>query len=319
MKTFWSIFRIAVIAVISLYLIEKLSGVAEGEWAIIQHPVLILVWLGIALFMTAIEVSIASLRRLLFHTLSDEAKAKYLAAEEIRNEKFTGRFKKLYHRLVDSKPVEKEGEILLDHDYDGIKELDNNLPPWWLYGFYISILFAIIYMVRFHVFDGKQQDEEYQMEMAKAALEIEEYKKNAKDLVDASTVVVLTDPADLNTGKSVFETTCAACHRADGGGGIGPNLTDDYWIMGGDIRDIFTVISEGGRPGKGMIAWKNDLSPLQIAQTASYITTLYGTNPADAKDPEGELYVKDGDSGEQATDTETIDSAESESVSEVEQ
>jgi len=293
MKTFWSLLRITLIAVISLYLIEKISGLPEGEWALIETPVLILVWLGILIFMIAIEISITSLRKLLFHTLSDEAKEKYLANEAAKTNKLIGRWKKLYVKLTGSKPVENESEIILDHNYDGIRELDNNLPPWWIYGFYVTIIFAVIYMVRFHVFDGPTQEDEYQRAMAQAALEIEEYRKTAKDLVDASTVVVLTDAADLSAGKNVFETTCAACHRADGGGGIGPNLTDDYWIMGGTIGDIFTVIAEGGRPGKGMIAWKNDLSPLQIAQVASYITTLYGTNPADAKEPDGDLFVRE--------------------------
>src|SRR5690606_18849806 len=173
MKTFWSLLRITLIAVISLYLIEKISGLPEGEWALIETPVLILVWLGILIFMIAIEISITSLRKLLFHTLSDEAKEKYLANEAAKTNKLIGRWKKLYVKLTGSKPVENESEIILDHNYDGIRELDNNLPPWWIYGFYVTIIFAVIYMVRFHVFDGPTQEDEYQRAMAQAALEIE--------------------------------------------------------------------------------------------------------------------------------------------------
>lgn len=293
MKTFWSLLRITAIAVITLILIEKISGFPEGKWALIENPALILVWLGIVIFMIAIEVCVASLRRLLFHTLSEEAKARYLANEAAKSNKIAEKWHVVYKKLTDSRPVEKEADIILDHDYDGIKELDNNLPPWWVYSFYITIIFAVIYMLRFHVFDGPTQEEEYRREMAAAAIAIEEYRRTAKDLVDASTVTFLSEAADLRSGKSIFDASCAVCHRADGGGGIGPNLADNYWILGGSIGDIFTVIAEGGRPGKGMIAWKNDLSPLQIAQVSSYIVTLEGTNPPDAKEPEGELFVRE--------------------------
>lgn len=314
MKTFWSLFRILLIALLAWYLLEKLSPTETGSSALIETPVLAFVWLGIILFMIAIEISVASLRKILFYTLNEEAKEKYLDKEQAQQEKWTGKWKKIYSSLTDSKPVEKEGEILLDHEYDGIKELDNNLPPWWLYGFYLTIIFAVIYMVRFHLFDGPTQEDEYRQEMAQAAKDIEEYKKTAKDLVDASSVVVLTDAADLSAGKTIFDSSCAVCHRADGGGGIGPNLTDDYWILGGTISDIFTVISEGGRPGKGMIAWKNDLSPLQIAQVSSYITTMYHTNPPDAKEPEGDFYAPDdaGENLESSLEEPTDDFEESE-------
>lgn len=290
MKTLASFLRIAVVAVLALIVIEKTAG-SPGEWAIVSNPVLVLVWLGIILFMIAIEVSVASLQGLLFHTLNEEAKEKYLEAEKNKNEFAWATA--IYKKMIGKKAAPTESELVLDHEYDGIRELDNNLPPWWIYSFYATIIFAVIYMARFHVFNGSTQEQEYERAMAIAALEIEEYRRTAKDLVDASTVVILTEPGDLSAGKTIYENTCAACHRMDGGGGIGPNLTDDYWILGGSIGDIFTVISEGGRPGKGMIAWKNDLSPLQIAQVSSYITTLHGTNPPDAKEAEGDLYASE--------------------------
>lgn len=288
MKTV-SILRILIVAALSLFLIEALARTSE-QWAIVETPILLAVWFVIILFMIAIEVSVASIQRLLFETLNDEAKARYLAKEAENKNAGSKWLNKMYRLLVGKKKARSEEEIILDHNYDGIKELDNNLPTWWIYGFYATIIFAVVYMVRYHIFDGATQDVEYQREVATAQLEIEEYRKTAKGLVDASTVVMLTDEADLSAGKNVFETNCAVCHRADGGGGIGPNLTDNYWINGGKISNIYEVISEGGRPGKGMISWKNDLKPLEIAQVSSYIMTFQGTNPPDAKAAEGDLF-----------------------------
>ena len=169
--------------------------------------------------------------------------------------------------------------------------MDNSLPPWWVYGFYITILFAGIYLVRFHVFSDYTQAEEYETEVAIAKMEIEEWKKTAKDLVDVNTVTLLTDAGDLSNGKRIFNERCVACHKADGGGGIGPNLTDVNWILGGGIKNVFNTISEGGRAGKGMVPWKTELKPSEMAQVASYVLSLQGTTPAEPKAPEGEVWI----------------------------
>jgi len=291
MKTV-SILRILFVAALSLFLIEVLARTSE-QWAIVEAPILLAVWFVIILFMVAIEVSVASIQRLLFETLNEEAKARYLAKEA--ESKNTGNvwLNKTYHLLVGEKKARSEEEIIIDHDYDGIKELDNNLPTWWVYGFYATIIFAVVYMARYHVFDGPTQEEEYRREVAAAQASIEEYRRTAKGLVDASTVVLLTEPSDLNAGRAIYEANCAVCHRADGGGGIGPNLADNYWILGGSLSNIYEVISEGGRPGKGMIPWKNDLRPLQIAQVASYTLMFQGTNPPDAKEAEGDFFASE--------------------------
>lgn len=218
---------------------------------------------------------------------------------KIRREKFSEEekakddawFSNLMKSLTKAKPIEEEKDILLDHSYDGIKELDNDLPPWWLYGFYVTILFAAIYLGRYHIFGGDTQLQEFEKEMATAEAAIEEYKKTAKDLIDASTVEVMTDATDLSAGKKIFDANCIVCHLADGGGSIGPNLTDEYWILGGGISNIFNTISEGGRDGKGMIPWKNSLKPGEIAQVSSYIMSLQGTTPANPKAPEGEIWT----------------------------
>lgn len=257
--------------------------------AFVEYPVVLLFLLLVLLILIAIEAIIGALENVMLQKLDEEAKTRFLAEKE-SSVKFTW-LKETYIRLLGSKPIEEEGEIILDHNYDGIKELDNDLPPWWLYGFYISIIFAAVYLLRYHVFSGPSQIDELETELAEAKTAIEIYKKTAKDLVDVNTVTQLTEVADIAAGKKIFETNCVACHMADGGGGIGPNLTDQHWILGGDIKSIFKTVSEGGRSGKGMIAWKAQLKPLEMAQVASYVLTFQGTTPANPKDAEGELMI----------------------------
>jgi cytochrome c oxidase cbb3-type subunit III len=267
--------------------------------AFIEYPVVALFLLLVLLILIAIEAIIGALENVMLHKLDEEAKARFLE-EKQRVYKFTW-LSNAYKKLVGTKPIEEEGEIILDHDYDGIKELDNNLPPWWLYGFYISIIFAAVYLLRFHVFNGENQFAELETEIADAKLAIEAYKKTAKDLVDINTVTLLTDASDLSAGKATFEANCIACHMIDGGGGIGPNLTDKYWILGGDIKSVFKTVSEGGRSGKGMIAWKQQLKPAQMAQVASYVLSLQGTTPANPKEPQGDLWADEVENPETKT------------------
>ena len=264
-----------------------------NQMAIIAYPILWLVLFVILFIAIALEISLAAIRRTMYLALTEEAKERYKASEKERD---ANRFKNLkawYHRMLDSKPIEKEDTIVMDHEYDGIYELDNNLPPWWKGLFYVTIVFAVGYMLYYHVFNGPTQEMEYDREMSQAALAIEEFKKNNPDLIDANNVEFLSEASDLKAGQAIYNESCAVCHRTDGGGGIGPNLTDEYWILGGDIASIYTTISEGGRAGKGMVAWKSELSGLEIAQVASYIITLEGSNPPDPKAPEGEVYNRE--------------------------
>lgn len=212
---------------------------------------------------------------------------------EMAEEEQSG-WQKFWEKINAFKPASKEADIDLGHNYDGIRELDNNLPPWWLWGFYLTIFIACIYIYRYHIaHTAPNSKEEYEMAVAKAEAEKEEYLKNAKNLVDENTVTYLTEAADIEAGKKAFTTNCAACHGADGGGIVGPNLTDEYWIHGGGIKDIFKTIKYGYQE-KGMKSWKDDFSPMQIAQIASFVKSLKGTKPATPKEPQGEIYKEDG-------------------------
>lgn len=260
--------------------------------AFIKYP-MVAMFLALFLFIQiAIEIVIEAIDKVTYSLLTEEQKQKLAAADAI-DYKDSAWFKKLKGFFVKSKPVQEESSILMEHDYDGIHELDNVLPPWWVKLFYVTIIFGLIYMVRYHVFDAGDQVAEFKTEMEQARIAVEEYKKTAKDLIDAETVTLLTDAGDLAEGKKVFETNCAACHRADGGGAIGPNLTDDHWILGGGIKNVFKTITKGGRDGKGMVAWGGNLKPSEIQQVASYVLSLQGTNPKDAKAPDGDVWKEE--------------------------
>ena len=273
-----------------------ISGIIEffidsgNEPAFLKYPIIMLFLALVFLIIIAIEAIVSALENVMYQSLDEAAKERYIAAKN-RPLKFTW-LNNAYKKLVGTKPMEKEQELILDHNYDGIKELDNDLPPWWLYGFYASIIFGAIYLVKYHVFDGDTQYDELEREYAQAKIELEEYKKTAKDLVDFNTVTFLSDAADLAKGKAIYEENCVACHKSDGGGGIGPNLTDNHWILGGGIKNVFKTINDGGRDGKGMVAWsKNGLKPSEIAQVASYVLTLQDITPAEPKEAEGDVWV----------------------------
>lgn len=299
-RTPWWI-RVPVLFFLIFGLMEYFIDSGEKP-AIIEYPITQFFMLLVLMILIAIELILSSIENIMFQTLSEEGKEKYLAA---KNKKYEWTWaKNAMSRLTRSRSIEREGEIILDHNYDGIRELDNVLPPWWVYLFYGTIIFAVVYLVRFHIIGDYDQKLEYEQEVAAAQQAIEEYKKTAKDLVDVNTVEFLSDESDLSAGEKIFQSNCVACHMADGGGGIGPNLTDEYWILGGGIKNVFHTISEGGRDGKGMIAWKQSLKPAEIAQVASYVLTLGGTTPANPKEPQGDIWV-DPDAPQQPEGTES--------------
>ncbi|MEM6514807.1 MAG: cbb3-type cytochrome c oxidase N-terminal domain-containing protein [Bacteroidota bacterium] len=281
--------RIPVFFLLIVLLVEYV--VESGDQpAFMEQPVVLGFLILVFVIIVAIEAIVGALSNVLYQTLTEEQKLAH-NARLAEGSKFMKWVKQTYLKLLGSKPVEEEHEIILDHNYDGIKELDNDLPPWWLYGFYACVIFGVVYMVNFHILGGDNQYEELEINLAQAQIELEEYKRTAKDLVDVNTVEILTDAADIKAGRTIYELNCVACHKVDGGGGIGPNLTDKHWILGGGIKNVFKTISEGGRAGKGMIAWKQNLKPSEMAQVASYVLTLEGTTPAEPKEPQGDIWV----------------------------
>lgn len=207
-----------------------------------------------------------------------------------------GLWSQLMEQLTRRAPVEKEQDILKEHSYDGIRELDNHLPPWWKWLFYISIIWGAVYLVVYHVTDSLPlQDEEYQNQMARAQEQIDAYRASLQtegeegggEILDETTVTFAGGDAELADGMNVFNIQCSPCHRTDGGGGIGPNLTDNFWLHGNTVQDIFKIIRVGV-PEKGMIAWEGVITPDQMRNVSSYIMTMVGTDPPDAKGPQGE-------------------------------
>jgi cytochrome c oxidase cbb3-type subunit 3 len=209
-----------------------------------------------------------------------------------RKEK-TVRAEKVKEEAKKEKGEQNIQERLMDHDYDGIQELDNPPPAWYMYLFYATIVFAIVYMINYHTL-GKSnlQIDEYTDEMMQAQQQREELIKSGA-FIDENNVKALTSESDIVEGKNIFVTNCVSCHGNNGEGIVGPNLTDKYWIHGGGIVNVFKII-KNGVPEKGMISWQQQLSPKQIQQVASYVLTFAGINPPNAKEPEGELYESEG-------------------------
>jgi cytochrome c oxidase cbb3-type subunit 3 len=200
-----------------------------------------------------------------------------------------------WEKLNDTKTLDaaSEAEEDMGHDYDGIRELNNPTPPWWRWAFYFSIAFGVVYLWRHHVsHTAPMQLEELAIAETKAAAAKEAYLKTSADNVNENTVKLLVDANDLATGKKLFATNCAACHGAEGQGTVGPNLTDDYWLHGGKINDVFKTIKYGV-PEKGMKSWQDDFSPKQIAQLASFIKSLHGSNPPNPKEKQGDEYKEE--------------------------
>ncbi len=241
-------------------------------------------------------IIILTLSRILFHFLN--------TAKNNHTVKVKSRFKELFQKLNQTVALEEESSLDMAHDYDGIRELDNKVPTWWQYAFYATILFSIVYLYRMFISETLP-DQLKELDQAKqvAAVELQAYLKSAANNVDENTVTLL-DAAGIAEGAMLFSKNCVACHGDKGQGGVGPNLTDNYWLHKGDIKSVFHSIKYG-IPEKGMKAWKDDFSPAQIAQLASYIKSIEGTHPAGAKEPQGDLYSADPEHADTKADSST--------------
>jgi cytochrome c oxidase cbb3-type subunit 3 len=199
----------------------------------------------------------------------------------------------VWTKLMSLRPLSEEKDMIMEHEYDGIQELDNPTPAWFMYLFYGSIIFAIGYLLNYHVFHtGQLQYQEYQTEVKQADIAKQAFLSKSANRVDENTVKLVSDPAVITAGQGIFKANCAACHGEHAQGVVGPNLTDDYWLHGNKINDLFKMIKYGVA-AKGMPTWEKVLSPKQIADVANYVKSLHGTTPAGAKEPQGTKETDD--------------------------
>lgn len=200
-------------------------------------------------------------------------------------------WQRIDRKLTNATPMEKEATIMLDHNYDGIKELDNHLPPWWKWLFYFTIAWSAVYLVAYHVTDTwPLMAQEYDREVALAQEKINSFRASQPTVqIDESSLEYTADAELISSGKKVFDSQCVSCHRNDGGGGIGPNLTDEYWLHGGTVSEIYATV-KNGVPEKGMISWAPVLRPEEMRNVAFFIMSIRGTNPVNGKGPQGELF-----------------------------
>jgi len=225
--------------------------------------------------------------------LTEQAKKEKAAKVGIAYVPTPGWWAQFSQKINASVPVTQEKNIELDHNYDGIKELDNHLPPWWKWLFYGTIGWSVVYVIVFHFSSSLPLSiEEYQDEVAIAAEQQRQRIAAQPQLaIDENNLQFINDPAMIEKGKKVFASNpCGSCHRNDGGGNaIGPNLTDEYWIHGGEVKNIFNTIKNGA-VDKGMPAWGKGMSAQDVRDLTFYVMSLQGTNPPNAKAPQGELF-----------------------------
>ena len=180
---------------------------------------------------------------------------------------------------------------ILDHAYDGIQEYDNPLPQWWLTIFWITIVFSPLYILYFHFGGGMLATERYDQAM------IAFYDKQAEQLLALGEITentladLMVDPSMMNGGKKIYQTKCATCHGMFGEGGIGPNLTDEYWLHGGQLLEVYATVRDGVT-AKGMLAWERQLRPAELLAVSSYVGTLLGSEPPNGKEAQGDHHVR---------------------------
>lgn len=281
---------------------------ADNAALLPQYMTWALAGIGAFVFLVAM-VYVIKVNQFLYKRIveMEAAKAGVLLPEEAAKvyggDDFWTRLRKKY--WSNPVPLAQEGEILLEHDHDGIFELDNSLPPWWINMFYITILWAVGYMFYYHWGGGgPSSGEEYKQQMERAKKEMAVALANQANAVDESNVTALTDPAMLGEGELIFKNNCVACHGQKGEGLVGPNFTDEYWIHGGGIKNIFKTI-KNGVPDKGMISWAAQLRPSDMQKVASYILTLKGTNPPNPKAPQGTIWTDEAAVSQDSTKRDT--------------
>ncbi len=258
-----------------------------------EQQILLLTAIGLVLLLIVLAFVLMGEVLAVHHLLNKRLRAENATEAELAEATQPWSFWKwFWDKFNGAASVSREQDILLDHDYDGIHELDNNLPPWWKYGFYFSIVFAVVYIFRFHIaWDGDEvvSIQEYKDDVLQAEIAKTEYLATLANSIDETNVEMTEEATAIANGKQIFDQNCKVCHGGQGEGGVGPNLTDVYWLHGGDVKSIFKTIKYGV-PEKGMLPWQDKLRPQEMQELSSYILTLQGTNPPNAKEPQGTEY-----------------------------
>jgi cytochrome c oxidase cbb3-type subunit 3 len=273
-------------------LVGSAAGATSGFWSgnLYENLGYVAIFLGMLCVLVAALITLRALRTMVRVTMPDierEEKAARLAQKAERK----ANRKAFWNKWLGLRPISEEDDLVIDHEYDGIKELDNPVPVWFNGLFYSSVAFGVVYLLIYQVFGiGLNQEQEYDREMAIAERQRQEWLATAANNVDESTVVVDLSAPTISAGASIFAANCAVCHGNAGEGGIGPNLVDNYWLHGGSISDIFKVVKYGVLD-KGMVPWEQSLTPAQIAEVSNFILSLQGTNPPNQKEPQGVEYI----------------------------
>jgi len=266
---------------------------AEKTW--VDDPMLPLYIVMAAIVVVTILVLITGIYMIrVVNMYADQSERERAVRKGVTYKQRPGWWSRLSRQMHDYVPIEEESKIELDHNFDGIKELDNHLPPWWKWLFYVTIVWAVVYFVIYHVSDTYPlMIQEYNQEMSDAADQLRKLKASQpQEAIDENSLAFTVDAAIIGKGREVFSTmNCGSCHRPDGGGNaIGPNLTDEFWIHGGEIKQVFNTIKNGAVE-KGMPAWGKSLSPSDVRNVAFYVISLQGTQPPNPKAPQGDKYV----------------------------
>ncbi len=193
----------------------------------------------------------------------------------------------IWTKILSLKPLEEESSMIIPHSYDGIHELNNPVPRWFNVLFFSTVIFAGCYLYYYHIGDGPKQDQEYATEMEKADADKNAFLAVAAEKFDENSIKL--DGSLIANGKTVFMANCIACHGEHGQGIVGPNLTDEFWLHGGSINDVFKTVKYGV-PAKGMASWEKNLSSKNIAEVVNFILSLQGSKPANPKVPQGDKY-----------------------------
>ncbi|MBT1695863.1 c-type cytochrome [Fulvivirgaceae bacterium PWU4] len=260
----------------------------------VNHPLASLYVVTALLLVVVILVAFVGIYMVkVLNTLTEQARKVNAEKSGIAYVPLQSWWQRFAQRMNASVPVEQEKNIEMDHSYDGIRELDNHLPPWWKWLFYGTIGWSVVYIIVFHFSASLPLSlEEYQQEVAVAEEQARKLRASQPEAtIDENALQYTADAAIIEKGKTVFmNNPCGSCHRNDGGGNtIGPNLTDEYWLHGGDVKNIFNTI-KNGVVEKGMPAWGKSMSPQDVRDLTFFVMSLQGTKPADAKAPQGELF-----------------------------